>query len=134
MDTLKTALPDRFYGVCSCIPIVSLHDALDSPYNGLYWDEDQGVYLDCSLDILVDAGVTTRCAAVYCKPPHLAIPLGDQIPSVESFRTGRLEFFDVEGVLTQDRQTVFDRVHQAQVELKNLTGDKIGQPVVKWVQ
>jgi hypothetical protein len=133
-DTLSTTLSYLFCGVFSCIPIVSLHHALDLPYTGLYWDETQGVYIDCSLDILVDAGVTTHCEAVYCEQPHLAVPLGDQIPSVKSFRSGGLQFFTEEGVLTQDRETVFDRVHRVQVELQNLAGGKIGLPVVKRIQ
>jgi hypothetical protein len=133
-NTLNTALPYPFYEVFSCIPIVSLDDASDYPYNDLYWDETQGIYLVRSLNVLVDAGVTTNCETILCEQPRLAIPLGGQIPSVKSYRTSGLQFYTTEGVLTQDRKTVFDRVHRAQVELQKMAEDKIGRPIVKSVQ
>lgn len=80
------------------------------PYNGLHLDEIEGIYFDRSLELLLDTGVTTHCAAVPCKQPHLAIPLGDEDPIVESFSTSGLQFHNEEGVLVQDRKTVFDRV------------------------
>jgi hypothetical protein len=33
----------------------------------------------------MDAGVTTHCTAVSCGQPQIAIPLGGQTPSVDSF-------------------------------------------------
>ncbi|KAH8698018.1 hypothetical protein GQ44DRAFT_788135, partial [Phaeosphaeriaceae sp. PMI808] len=133
-DALNTALPYPFYAVFSCIVCRSLNDAMDCPYNGLYWDEVHGVYFDRSLDVLVDVGVTTRCAAAPCGRPHLAISLGGQIPSIESFRTSGLRFYNVEGAFIQDRRTVFDRVYREQIDLGNLAEDTIGQPIVKSVR
>jgi hypothetical protein len=87
---LAAMLRYPFYGVFSSIPCCSLQDMMDCLYNGLYWDDIQGVYIDCSLEVLVDTGVTTHCAAA-CKQRHLAIPLGGQTPIVESFRTSGLQ-------------------------------------------
>lgn len=137
-DTLIAALPYALCGVFSSIRIVSLYDALYCPYNGLYWDETQGIHLDRSLDVLVDAGETKNGATIPCGQPcgqpHLAIPLGGQIPRVESYRTSGLHVYTSEGVITRDRKTVFDRVYQEQVELQKIAEDKIGRPIVKCVQ
>jgi hypothetical protein len=130
---LNTALPYLFYGAFSSIPILSLSDALNCPYNDLYWDETQGVYFDRSLDVLVDVGVTTNCT-IPCGLPHLAIPLGDQVPSIESYRMSGLEFYTKDGDIIRDRKTVFNRVHQAQVELKILAEAETGHPVVKSIE
>jgi hypothetical protein len=133
-DVLNSALLDPFYAVFSSIPCYSLQDMMDCPYNGLDWDEVDGVYLERSLEVLVDTGVITHCAAYPCRQSHLTIPLGGQTPSVKSFRTSGLQFYDIEGVLVQDRGTVFDRVYREQAGLESLSGEKIGRPIVKSVK
>jgi hypothetical protein len=133
-DALSTALPYSFYGGFGRIVIDSLDVAFNCPYYGLHWDEIQGVYLDRELEVLVDAGVTKDCVAAPRRQPDLAIPLGGQKPIVESFRTSGWQFCDENGVLIEDRETVFSRVHHAQVAIDNLAEDKFGKPLVKSVQ
>jgi hypothetical protein len=111
-DTLNNALSYNFHGVSSHIVMNSLHYAFACPYNGLYWDETQGFFLDCSLEILLDAGVTTNCATSPCGQAHLTIPLDGQIPSVESYQTSGLDILVIEGATTRDRRTVFDRLQE----------------------
>jgi hypothetical protein len=128
-DIFNTALPYLFYGAFSSIPILSLPDALNCPYNGLYWDETQGVYFDRSIDVLVDAEVTTDCAMIACEQPHLAIPLGGQVP-----RMSGLKVYTEDGDIIRDRETVFNRVHQAQGELEILAEEETGHPVVRSIE
>jgi hypothetical protein len=82
----------------------------------------------------MDAGVTTHCAAVSCGQAQTAIPLGGQTFSVDSFRTGGLHFYDTHGIRIQDRETVFDRVRRAQIDLEGFPVDNIGGPIVKTIQ
>jgi hypothetical protein len=51
-DALTTAIPYLFYVVFLCIPIACLCDALGYEFDGLHWDETQGVYLDRLLEVL----------------------------------------------------------------------------------
>lgn len=132
-DAVNTALPYPFYGGFICIAITSLDDAFHCPYNGLYWDETQGVFLDRSLEILVDTGVTKNCAAGSCGQPDLAIPLGGQNPRMETFRTSGWHFYNVNGIRIEDRDTVFNRVYDAQVDLDKVAEEKFGKPIVKKV-
>ncbi|EMD86703.1 hypothetical protein COCC4DRAFT_143757 [Bipolaris maydis ATCC 48331] len=133
-DALTSRLQYSFYGVFASTVCLSLRDAVLIPFNGLCWDENQGVYLDRSLYIIVDTGVVENCTTASCQQPSLYLQLGDEWSTVESFRTSGLQFYSRYGNLLQDRETVFDRVYREQEGLKTLNGERIGEPVVKCVQ
>lgn len=132
-NAIVSGLQYNFYAAFVSQPILSLEAAGYYPYNGLAWDEEDGVYFDHSLYILVDTGVIKNCTT-SCQEIDLSIQLGDCYPSVKSFRAGGLRFYNTYSVPLEDKKTVFDRVYQRQKHIQSWKEEMLGSPVVKSVQ
>ncbi len=111
---LDEALPPPFQALTSNQPIHSPTDVAHNPFDW-YWNPGEEVWLDQTLEVLVDIGATACCVGLCRELDRFDIALGNRKPLVESFQTDGTWFYNQEGTPAEDGETAFSGVHKKQM-------------------
>ncbi|KAB2099967.1 hypothetical protein AG0111_0g11825 [Alternaria gaisen] len=126
---LDEALPPPFQAFISNQPILSptvvAHNLVD-----WYWDPDEEVWLDQTLEVLVDIGATAFCVGLCRELDQFDIALSGRKPIVQSFRTSGTWFYSQEGTPAEDSETASSRVYRKQTKFRRSSGETFGQAIV----